>query len=265
MPIDYYEDLFNALRENLKETGSVLTLRSKLESCTQGQTETVQNFYLRFRQITNKLNYCIQGEHTNPVERRLSIKIEETENIRRYLLNLKREIGIHLITAKPNTMSEAQQMALEFQMRLKELQPTRIENPASKSTPRFMPKPQIFRPQENTSSQQTRPLNQNMSLQDRSKMTCYKCGKIRHFASQCQSKPQGFQSGLSRKRPPQPVRNIQEANELTDSTEMTSEEIKEQLTYEEQAEFQLYPGNCNPSIESEEQESTDYSWTVELQ
>ena len=31
--IDSYEDLFNALRQNLKQTGSILTLRSKLESC----------------------------------------------------------------------------------------------------------------------------------------------------------------------------------------------------------------------------------------
>ena len=38
------------------------------------------------------------------------------------------------------------------------------------------------------------------------------------------------------------------ANQLTDSTEMTSEEI------EEQAEFQLYPKNGNPCMESEEEE-----------
>ena len=162
-------------------------------------------------------------------------------------------------------MSEAQQMASEFEMRLKELQPIRIQNPALRSTPKFMPKPQIFRPQANTSSPQPRPLNQNMSLQDRSKMTCHKCGKIGHFASQCLIKPQGFQLRQFQKRPPQPVRNIQEANELTDSTEMTSEEIEEQLTYEEQAEFHLYPENCNPCVESEEEESTDYSWTVEQQ
>ena len=90
IPIDSYEDLFNALRQNLKQTGSILTFRSKLESCKQGQTETVQNFSLHFRQITNELNYCIQGEHTSPVERRLRIKIEETENIRRYLSKYKK-------------------------------------------------------------------------------------------------------------------------------------------------------------------------------
>ena len=54
-----------------------------------------------------------------------------------------------------------------------------------------------------------------MSLQDRNNMTCHKCGKFWHFASQCQIKPQGFQSGQFKRRPPQSVRNIQEANELT--------------------------------------------------
>ena len=51
--INSYEDLFEALRQNLKQANSILALKSKLESCKQGTTETVRNFTLRYRQIIN--------------------------------------------------------------------------------------------------------------------------------------------------------------------------------------------------------------------
>ena len=89
--INSYEDLYESLRQNIKQSGSALALKSKLESCKQGITETVQNFTLRFRQITNELNYVIQGLHTSPTERRLRIKIEEEEHVSRYLLNLSQK------------------------------------------------------------------------------------------------------------------------------------------------------------------------------
>ena len=40
-PITSYGDLFSSLRLNIKQTGSVLALKSRLESCKQGQTTTV--------------------------------------------------------------------------------------------------------------------------------------------------------------------------------------------------------------------------------
>ena len=38
-------------------SGSTLALKPILESCKQGKTETVQNFSLCFRKITNEPNY----------------------------------------------------------------------------------------------------------------------------------------------------------------------------------------------------------------
>ena len=63
------------------------------------------------------------------------------------------------------------------------------------------------------------------------------CGKIGHFAPQCFVKPQGFPPGQHQKRPPQPIRTIQQ-NEYTDNMEMTNEEVQEQIEYEESSEYQ---------------------------
>ena len=75
LQINSYEDLYDALRQNLKSSNSILALKSKLESCKQGAIE------------------CVQAQHVNPMERRLKIKLEEQEAVNRYLLNLKKEIG----------------------------------------------------------------------------------------------------------------------------------------------------------------------------
>ena len=64
-------------------------------------TETVQNFTTRFRQILNEINYARQAQYANPTERRIKIKMEEQEAINRYLLNLKREIGLQIRLLKP--------------------------------------------------------------------------------------------------------------------------------------------------------------------
>ena len=71
--INSYDDLYEALRQNLRQTSSILAFMSKVESCKQGLTETVQNFTLRFRQIVNEINYAVQLQHTNPIERRLKV------------------------------------------------------------------------------------------------------------------------------------------------------------------------------------------------
>ena len=49
LQINSYKDLYGTLRQNLKTFNSILVLKSKLESCKQGATESVQNFTLRFR------------------------------------------------------------------------------------------------------------------------------------------------------------------------------------------------------------------------
>ena len=58
--------------------------------------ETVPNFNNRYRKITNELKYATQGEHTIILERRIAIQIEEKESLKRYMLNLKREIGLQV-------------------------------------------------------------------------------------------------------------------------------------------------------------------------
>ena len=68
--INSYDELYEALRQNLRQTSSILALKSKLESCKQRLTETVQKFTLRFRQIVNGINYAIQSQHTNPIRKR---------------------------------------------------------------------------------------------------------------------------------------------------------------------------------------------------
>ena len=73
MQINSYEDLYAALRQNLRQTSSLISLKSKLESCKQSSTETVLNFTTRFRQITNEINYLVQSQHVNPIKRRLKI------------------------------------------------------------------------------------------------------------------------------------------------------------------------------------------------
>ena len=254
IPINSYEDLFDALRQNLKQSNSILALKSKLESCKQGATETVQNFTLRFRQIINEINYVIQAQHTNPTERRIKIKLEEQEAVNRYLLNLRREVGSQIRLLKPTTITEAQTHAIETEMWLKECQSPRV-NPPPKTMQKFISRPtQQPRPNANTTP---RAINSNMPLSDRSKMTCHKCGKIGHLAAQCFVKPQGFQSGQHQKRPPQPVRTIQE-DEDTDHMEMTNEEIQEQIEYEDSAEYQPYAEDSGPYEQEEEQENIDY-------
>ena len=70
--IDSYEDLFEAVRQNLKQSNLLLALKSKLESCKQGATESVQNFTLRFRHMRFKLNILIQrsGESKSNLKNR---------------------------------------------------------------------------------------------------------------------------------------------------------------------------------------------------
>ena len=120
LEINSYKDLYDALRQNLKSSNSILAFKSKLESCKQGATECVQNFTVRIRQIINEINYAVQAQHVNPMERRIKIKLEEQEAVNPYLLKLKKEIGTQIRLLKPNTITEAQTYAIETEMWLKE-------------------------------------------------------------------------------------------------------------------------------------------------
>lgn len=85
-------------------------------------------------------------------------------------------------------------------------------------------------------------------------MSCHKCGKLGHFASQCFSK-QNFQQGQFPTRPPQ-IRNIQEG-EYLENQEMTKEEILEHEDYLEQAELMQFPEDYSLSKEEDVEENTD--------
>ena len=249
MQINSYEDLYAALRQNLRQTSSLISLKSKLESCKQGLTETVQNFTTRFRQITNEINYLVQSQHVNPTKRRLKIELEEEEAVNRYLLNLKREIGMQVRLLKPNTVNEAQALAIETETWLKDSQPVRqIIKPPVKIWAKSPGPPRL------SANTTPRAQNSTIPLSDRFKMNCFKCGKIGHISSQCQVK-QGFPPGHGFKRPP-PVRAIQE--EETEAENMTEEEITEQLIFEESAEFLPYAEDYEQSMPEEKLEDTDY-------
>lgn len=241
--IDTYEELFDALRQNLKQTTSILALKSKLESCKQGATETVQNYSSRFRQIMNEILYSAQSCYTCPTERKIKIKMEEQEGTSRYVINLKREIGLQVRPLKPKNISEAQNYAAESEMWIRESQPIR-QVPTLRPIQRTFMKPMTPpRPFANTTAPKPGQHLQN----DKSKMSCHRCGKMGHFASQCPNKPQGFHPGQYVKRPPQ-INQISEEQsfepmpqeEYIEQEEMTNQEWTEHEDHQEQAESQPY-------------------------
>ena len=247
--INTYNDLFEALRQNLKQTGSVLSIKSRMESCEQGPTESVQTFFLRFKQISNEFNYAVQLS-SDESERRIALKLEEKKAINRYMLNLRRENGTQVRSMKPISLFEAQKEAAGYETWLKESQPLKTTITPPRPAVRFTPRPSTHaRPQANT--QGAKALNQNLSLADKSKITCLKCGKIGYFASQCFVKTQNFQQGQFQTRPPQPVKNIQEEQpqleEKQDYYEMSQEEINERIHYEESAELKMLVSDYSPS------------------
>ena len=171
--------------------------------------------------LKNEINYAVQVQHVNPMERRLKIKLEEKEAVNRYLLNLKKKIGTQIRLIKLNTITEAQTHAIETEMWLKESQPARTQL-VTRPVLKYLPRPQPM-PRSNANTNRIRALNHSLPLADRVKMICYECGKEGHFANQCHVR-QGFKPGLNVKRPTQPVRMVQEEN--MDALQMTPEELQ---------------------------------------
>lgn len=254
--INDFETLYETLRSNLKQMGSVSALRSKLDSCKQGMTETIQNYNIRFRQVVNELKYAVQAAHSLPMKRRIAIDLEEEECLKKYLLNLRREIGLQVKAQKPSSLAEAQNNAIEMEMWLKEAQPsTFTRNSTTFKTP-IKHNPLILTKQFIPQKSQANINVQNKISQNRSAMNCHKCGKLGHFANQCFVKT-NFQQGQYLKRPPdQAIRNIQEEKEeeqqgCLHSVLMSQEEIEEQNQYEEMAEYQAIAEDYNPYWEEE--------------
>ena len=249
IPIDDYESLYDALRTNVKQTASVSALRSKLDTCRQGPTESVQSFSTRYRQIFNELKYAVQAAHKNPMKRRIAMDIEEAECLKKYLMNLRKEIGLQVKAEKPTTLTEGQNSAIEMELWLKESQ----SHTAIRTNNTFKPplRTNILAPTKpaNTTSvgaSSSRTLTQ--STIDKNKQNCHKCGTPGHYATQCHVENTNFRIGQHSNRPPQ-VQNIQESEETITYDQMTHEEIDEQIQYEESGEYQQFMDDYNQSSE----------------
>ena len=185
-----------------------------MESCKQGQTETVQNFSIRFKLLVNELRYAIQSKPSaSPLERRARLQVEKEDNINRYLLNLKRETGLQVRLMNPKTIGEAQNFASETEMWMKESHQSTKQQIVTPRPPigfinRPTPPPRTLA---NTTPQKG--YNQSMPLVDRSQIKCHKCGKLGHFATQCFTNTQNFQKGTTQKRPPE-IRTTRESEAM---------------------------------------------------
>ena len=170
--------------------------------------ETVQNFSIRFKLLVNELRYAIQSKSSgSPLERRARLQVEEKDNTNRYLLNLKREIGLQVRLMNPKTIREAKNFASETEMWMKEShQSTKQQIVTPRPPIGFINKPT---PPPSTLANTTpqKAYNQSMPLVDRSQIKCHKCGKLGHFATQCFTNTQNFQKGATQKRPPQNMNN----------------------------------------------------------
>ena len=92
----------------------------------------------------------------------------------------------------------------------------------------------------------TNRINPNNYTQNKSKLTCDKCGKLRHSAQQCQAQT-NFPTGTFGTRPPQEIRNIQNENdECLKYSQMSPVEETEQIHYEESAECLESVEDYNP-------------------
>ena len=72
---------------------------------------------MKFRQQFNAFDYAVQNEHQNITARRLALQSEENSALKRYIMNLRDEIGSQVKPLKPLTLSQVQQEALESETR----------------------------------------------------------------------------------------------------------------------------------------------------
>lgn len=114
--IETYEVLYETLRRNVSIPKTVSNCRAKLQQIRQGATESIQSYNLRFRQQLNELIYTVQNKHTRPISREIAIEEEESEAVRTYILNLHRDIGILVIPSKPMKLIDAQKVAADMEL-----------------------------------------------------------------------------------------------------------------------------------------------------
>lgn len=232
IPIDDYHELYTALRQNVGTTSSVESRRCKLENIKQMNIESVQNYNMRFRQQFNELNYAIQNEHSNITSRRLALHTEEKSAIKRYIMNLKEDIGIQVRPLKPSTLKQAQQDALESEIWYKERNVSKSKQLSNLPTRSYKPQGNPLSLKFNNSQPMkypslNNPPNHSMPLQNRMQLFCNFCKKSGHVESQCYSKQKNFQKGYPASRPPERVNQLQVEENLYRESQETSHDTPE--------------------------------------
>ena len=120
LEIENYEDLYNALRQNIVIPSTVSNCRDRLRNIREGSTENVQSYNLRFRQQLNELVYPLQNKHSKPVSRRIAISEEMENAVKTYTFNLRDDIGHYVIPNQPDTLLKAQNLASEIEMHIRQ-------------------------------------------------------------------------------------------------------------------------------------------------
>ena len=119
------------------------------------------------------------------MERVLALQIEDKAAIKKYIMNLKEEIGSQVRPLKPKTINDAQREALEAEVWYKEKQQTRARSQIIVKRPIHQQLHQI------TFMRPSLP-NSNMPLVQRVQLKCNHCQKPGHVESQCYIKNKNF-------------------------------------------------------------------------
>lgn len=190
--ISDFNELFTALKSNLSCEMSVESCRVKLGNCWQNN-DSVQLYNQRFRHVFNELKYAIQAEHSGTIARKIILQVEEKSANKRYIMNLRDEIGLQVQSLKPDSISKAQQEALEVETWHREEHRFRIANQITKFQTRQIPAGLTKRPpppsaMPSTGRTQRDPPNHSLPLSQRTGLVCSFCKRPGDTENQCYSK-----------------------------------------------------------------------------
>lgn len=181
--------MYKALNVNVGVSTSVELCRTKLDSVRQG-SDSVQTYSQRFRSTYNELTYALQSEHSNAMERKIALQIEEKSAVKKYIMNLRDDISSQVRPIKPKTINEALQETIEAEVWNKERNKNRLHKPTvvpQRTVYQPRPMQQNFRPTpppRKFANTTPKPVNQNMPLQQRMIIKCTYCQKLGHTENQ---------------------------------------------------------------------------------
>ena len=98
-----------------------------MDEIKQQAIETVQSYNVLFRQQLNEVKYTVQNDNTG-MERILALQIEDKAAIKKYIMNLKEEIGSQVRPLKTKIINDVQREELEAEVWYKEKQQTRARS-----------------------------------------------------------------------------------------------------------------------------------------